>query len=326
MKFYFTAILFCSAIVCSCNKETLTPNQNIEDRKNHKTEIDWSYMKSLPKYDENQLDQELKKIDFDQKSSSVSVWGIASDNSVWKWNGASWGQPNSAARLAKVELSEYGGSGGNSVWGIGVDNTIWKWNGTSWGQPNSAARAYSITAVSSEIAIVIGNGGTLFITYNGGLNWGYFTNISGITSISVGNSVSNFAWATQTNSNKLLFFNTNSNQWETQNPLSSNISQFDLLSERTLVSENINISQVDALFSKGAWYIEKTTNRVYKYDGYNYTQPNPAARLYSICSGGDDSNLWGIGANNTVWKWNGTSWGQPNSAAHLKSVTVGYEN
>lgn len=311
-------MLFCSAIVCSCNKETINPNQNNIDKEseNKTTETDWSYMNSLPEYDENKFLQEIKKINFNEKRSSLAVWGIANDNSVWKWNGASWGQPNSAARLAKVELSEYSGTAGNGVWGIGVDNTIWKWNGASWGQPNSAAHAYSITAISSSMAIVIGDEGTLYITDDGGLHWGYFMdngNIAkGFTSISVGNSADNYAWGTRTINglDKLVAYKPflYSYKWEIQNPPSS------------------EIAQVDALWNEGAWYIEKTTNRIYKYDGYNYTQPNPAARLYSICSGGDDYNLWGIGYNNTVWKWNGVSWGQPNSAAHLKSVTVGYEN
>lgn len=270
-------------------------------------EEDFAYMNSLPAYDPEEFANALKK-ESQQSSgnrSTEEVWGIGAGRTVWKWNGASWGQPNPAARLDIVEVAK---NGENSVWGIGSGATVWKWNGASWGQPNPAARLYHIAVYSSTIALGIGSNGTLFVTYNGGQNWGYLNrNFTGAVWLSSGGSYPHGILSVSDNVGNLYKYNALTQQLNFITiPFVSNV--------HTTTSGG------------GVWAIDLLTKRVYKSLNYlNFSIPNSLMQL-SIISSNDNQKAWAIKNDRTVWKTtnSGASWNQPNSAARLDYISAAF--
>lgn len=70
-------------------------------------------------------------------SGSPSVcWAVGTDYKVYRFNGMSWSQPNPAAGLYRLSMSDE-----EVVWGIGGGGRVFKWNPTTniWDEPNPAA-------------------------------------------------------------------------------------------------------------------------------------------------------------------------------------------
>lgn len=68
-------------------------------------------------------------------------------------------------------------------------------------------------------------------------------------------------------------------------------------------------------------------NRVYRWNGSIWTEPNPAARLayvevssYGSGTSTSSTGVWGIGPDNRVYNWNGSYWTEPNPAARLYAI------
>jgi hypothetical protein len=265
------------------------------------------YMENLPQFDLSELPEVMKKMK-EAHTKVAAVWGIGSDNKVWKWNGSSWDQPNSAARLEFVDVSEYGGG----VWGTGSDQRIYKWNGSSWAEPNASARLYKVVAFDGTTALGIGGSGTLFITTNGGASWAYFTSITNVIDVSVGNTVNNFCWIVQLNSGTYKLYN------------------YDYPTSSWIYRATPNVPRtVAAIWAGGAWYLMNNGYSIYRTtsNSGSFTQPNSSAGLLQISAYGDDLNAWGIGTSNRIFRTvnGGTSWTEPNTAARLAYVSCGYE-
>lgn len=304
------------------NKSTTTASQlntNLNDGFNYinnpSTEVD-EFCSKLSYMDPMAIKEtllELKNNHSNNAKATPQYWGIGLDYSVWKYNGSSWYQPNSAARLQNVQLGsmESNPPTNYGVWGIGLDNSVWKWSGSAWFQPNSAARLYSIAPFNNNTAIGIGGSGILFITYNGGLNWQYFGTKSGFINLSVG--ASNNIWGVTYNGSttSLWYYNIDFNLWEPKFPP---VQPYEVAARSTIgvyFSENVI----------GAKRFFRST------DGNNFIQPNTAARVYRSISAADDNIVCAIGSDNTpVNSINaGAGWGYLNPAARLWSVCVGYE-
>lgn len=65
----------------------------------------------------------LKQVSVNDDGSEV--WGIAPDNSIWRWNGSSWS--NISGRLKQISA----GTNGN-VWGVNTNNTVYRRDGNRW--------------------------------------------------------------------------------------------------------------------------------------------------------------------------------------------------
>lgn len=259
-------------------------------------------------FDMSHFDDVAKNIN-DARTKVSVVWGIGSNNTVWKWNGSSWFQPNSAARLKFVNPSSSGGA----VWGIGTNLTVWKWNGASWYQPNSNATLYYICSFDANVAIGMGYGGVLFITTNGGASWSYFTNINNVVSMSVGNFVTNTIWVTQyyNGSYRLLRYDYSSSSW-------------------IVVSTPVTPRHVSAMYAEGAYFLQNGGYNIYKKlsnTSGSFYQPNSNAGLLQVSPYGDDLHAWGIGPDDRIYHTNngGAGWDEPNPAARLKNICAGYE-
>ncbi len=314
-------IVFTLVSLFACNKEESPLEYNEEPREaiesnrfmdaldskfNMLSEEDFAYMNSLPDYDPEEFALALKK-EAQQNSANRSteeVWGIGTGRTVWKWNGAYWGQPNPAARLDIVEVAK---NGENSVWGIGSGATVWKWNGTSWGQPNPAARLIRISVHSSNIAFGVARNRTLFVTTNGGQNWAPFTSIQDANWISSGD-YSNLLSVSDTYGN-LFKYNLFSQQMEP-----------------VVVPQTGYVHNHATMFGGGIWVVGWISKRIYtSLDYVNFTEPNTSAFLHQISSNNSHS-AWAIGNHRTIWKTTnaGASWSQPNSAARLDYISAAW--
>ncbi len=279
----------------------------LDSKFNALPEEDFAYMDSLPAYDPEELANVLKKEsqqNFNTKSIE-EVWGIGTGRTVWKWNGASWGQPNPAARLDIVEVAK---NGDDSVWGIGTGATVWKWNGASWGQPNPAARLVRIAVHSSNLAFGVARNGTLFVTGNGGQNWAPFT------------SFQNAYWISSGDYLNLLTVSNNS----------GDLFKYDLFSgqmESVAIPENTSIISHATMFGGGVWVSEGNYGNLYRSTDYvNYIEPSPNLRGIRAISTNAFDKAWALSTGRTVWKTtnSGAIWYQPNSAARLDYISAAF--
>lgn len=344
-------ILISICILSSCNKETVTQNNdgiesNSENNKNLfglQTENDISflnskmseaqskYMASLPKFDIIKLKTILQKDHSEISKSTASTWAIGTNNLIWKWDGSSWYQPNSAARAIKVEVGKNG-----SVWAITNDHKVWKWDGSSWYQPNSAAGLYDITVLSNNIAIGEGDKGMLWITQNGGLSWDQFTSITGVTQLSTGNYGTNFLWviAYVNNNPQLKYFDINTNQYVTLGGVPNYYnSNGTWVARPAIYNQTFKYIAADPVSGDQKCYlIENVTGlgRIYYAQGnptnsMKIFEPNVNAKGIRPSSNG---NLWVIGGNGTpfISTDNGASWNYANVNANgLLSISSGWE-
>jgi len=288
--------------------ENLRYTDILDEQFNELSEEDFAYMYALPEYDPKELALALEKESQKnvQNRCSEQVWGIGAGRTVWKWNGASWGQPNSAARLDIVEVSK---NCDGSVWGIGKGATVWKWNGASWGQPNPAARLIRISVHSSNIAFGVAKNKTLFVTTNGGQNWAPFTNFQNAYWISSGDY---FNLLTASNSSGELF-------------------KYDLFSyqmEPIMKPANTSIGSHTTMFGGGVWVVEGNYGNVYtSVDYINYILPNSNNPNFNCISTNDSQKAWATShLSRRVWKTtnSGVTWYQPNDAARLDYISAAF--
>lgn len=242
-----------------------------------------------------------------EKAISV-VWGIGADYRVYRWNGASWDEPNPAAGLKRVSVGQ---DNSGAVWGLGTDNRVYRWNATTnvWNEPAPGFGLTQIAAYSANVAWGIGTtNNALYKTTNGGVTWSLQTK-SGIPiyagaqdliSISTMDGGSLVAITESYKAYKLT------TSWTPIGLLSSQ-PNFKWISGSSSICWAVGID-----------------NKVYRFNGTTWVQPNPAAGLYSL-SMSDEEVVWGIGGGGRVYKWNATSnsWDEPNPAAALSYVSSG---
>jgi len=265
------------------------------------------YMNSLPFTDLEEYSRKLGELKL-QGDRAHEVWGVGNNERVYKYNGSGWSEPNPAAHLKFVEVGSYG----SGVWGVGSDTRIYKWNEStnSWDEPNPNAGGYYITAYSETVAIVMGYGGTLYITYDGGVKWERFTHVTGVRWMSVVNFLNN-CWIVYSNA-RIYQFGYSSQQWGYRP-----------------TPGNGNIRRVSAMFTNGAYSIESPSLDIYKDYGINsgitVYQPNVNAGAYLISSDSyGDLGAWALGSNDRVFKTTtgGGSWTEPNPGAGLVHISA----
>jgi len=190
------------SILASCKKQEITPNSETSGK--------------------------TKKPLVENEKINNLVWGLGSDGRVYRWNppGNNWAEPNAAARMIDISVSQDGSS---AVWAIGYGNHVYRWNAASnsWDEPNSTARLSQISACTATEAwgvlestvpnstITYRN---VYKTFNGGTTWSLMP-MNGLPN--VGGSTGLFrVSATDPNSaigigrdRKAYKFNYSTNQW-----------------------------------------------------------------------------------------------------------------
>lgn len=316
-------IVFTIASMSACKKDVITIENNNEpeavSEKNwfidsldgitkRLSEEDFAYMNSLPDYDPKELALALKKESQQSFGSrSIEVWGTGTGNTVWKWNGVSWGQPNPAARLLSVEVAKNGDN--SSVWGIGRNGGVWKWNGASWGQPNPAARLSLIAVHSSNIAFGIAWDKTLFVTTNGGGNWAPIPNTQNAAWISCGD-YNNILSVSDTDGN-LYKYNLFSGQFDPVNVPN--------------MPRGGGIYTHATMFGGGVWAGELPYGSIRRSVDYVSFTNVLGGGAWQVSTNSAQS-AWVIDYQRKIWRTtnSGASWSQPNSAARLDYISAAY--
>lgn len=196
------------------------------------------------------------------------VWGTTSNNHVWKWDPAtqSWFEPNPAALLLRVSAGRGKSWQANEVWGIGVNQTVWRWNGNSWYEPNPGTIMYGISVGSHDNIWAIGAGNRLYKWVN-----------------------------------------------------------------RSWIEPDTNARGVQitaSIYGHDAWKLGTvgihTTYPIFRWNGSSWFEPNSVAVATQI-SARSSMRAWALGVDNRVFETNngGAGWTEPNPAAGLKQVSVG---
>lgn len=321
MRNYFV-LFFLAVSITSCHKikeqktkTSVSEQPTMVSNQPEMSAAQIAYMESSPQVDIQAVQKALEKCQ-NQVVKSKQVWGISSNRKVFKWNGSWWDEPNSAAGLDYIDVS----NNGDAVWGISQTH-IYKWNGAWWDEPNSAAGLYYISAVDANTAIGIGYNGTPYVTTNGGLSWGYLGTMSGLSCLNIGNESQKFAVGVRyynTNA-QLVYYNLSTNTWSTQatklHPTWVDF-QFPIQSNQTSTFYYIAYNSLNAYGSIRWNALGSPTN----YE----LEPAPGAVLQYLSSTGSGDEVWGI-SNSEIFKSVNYchSWTEPNPAARLKIVSAG---
>lgn len=270
-------------------------------------------MSSCNKEEFSPVTQPAKKPVANTEKSVNLVWGVGSDQRVYRWNGASWDEPNPAARLTRVSVSQ---DASGEVWATGPGDKVHRWTGTAWYQPNSAITMTRIAAYSGNVAFGVGGtNANIYKTTNGGVSWSAIPKTGlpvasngawGLVSISTMDGVS----AVGVGFDFLPYkYDASTNTWSLINSFAPNMSQIS--------------GSVDMCWGIGCSSTGILNNKVWR--GPSWTEPNPAAGLRFVSSSVND-DVWGLGSDYRVYKWNGTAWAEPNSAARLVYISSGNKN
>jgi hypothetical protein len=76
-------------------------------------------------------------------ASDDTVWGVASDDRVYRWTGTRWEEPTPGAGLKHISVGR-----NNSMWGVASDDRVYRWSGTRWEEPDGSARLKQISVAS----------------------------------------------------------------------------------------------------------------------------------------------------------------------------------
>lgn len=321
MKNFF-GLLFIALTVTSCHKEAeqkakseVSSQPAMVTNQPEMSAAQIAYMESSPQVDIQAIQKVLEKCQ-NQAVKSKQVWGISVTREVFKWNGSGWDEPNSAAGLDYIDVS----NNGDAVWGISQTH-IYKWNGAWWDEPNSAAGLYYISAIDANTAIGIGYNGTPYVTTNGGLSWGYLGTMSGLSCLNIGNESQKFAVGVRYSgtSAQLVYYNLSTNTWSTQ-ATNQHPTWVDFVSP-------IQSNQTPAFY-----YIAYNSLQAYgsiRWNAFGQTtsnelEPDPGAVLQYLSSTGSGDEVWGI-SNSEIFKSVTAcqSWTEPNPAARLKIISAG---
>lgn len=250
------------------------------------------------------------------EKSTNYVWALGSDQRVYRWNGTSWDEPNAAARMYRISVSQ---DGSGAVWAIGGSNRIYKWNGTSWDEPNPSKVLSVVSAYSATVAWGVAITGTPFLTTDGGLNWTAISTTglpaSGILNVSVSSQYYAVAIGTDF---RVYDYDPNSSSWSA------------VSAPATKVFSLSSVTTTGGAIGSSYWYVtaDNTGGSAFKvFRGPVETAVTPTANMYMLAASLPTlgaSKVWAIGYDNRVYRWNGTSWDEPNTAARLASISSGW--
>ncbi|MNJ97453.1 hypothetical protein D3C87_152020 [compost metagenome] len=273
----------------SCKKEVINKSVAVEESKTPKNPIAWEKVVSV-------------------------VWGLGTDNRVYRWNASSnsWNEPSPSTRLVRIAVGQNNGA---AVWGIGTDGRIYQWNGAFFYEPNSAARLSNISAYSSDVAYGVSQDEKiLFKTIDGGVNW---TTVA-LTGVPNPATLTIKSVSTMRGNDIMIVTNSGEPYYYT----SIGWQHFGI------TGSSMNLRMASG-WTNECWAVKNPSSTpnagdVLYHNGSSWSTPNPAAQLATV-SMSDDDVVWATGGDNRVYRWNAStnSWNEPNPAAGLKVVSSG---
>jgi hypothetical protein len=283
-------------------------------------------MASCKKEEINKAAQPAEKpaVTSGSEKSTNSVWGLGSDQRVYKWNGATWSEPNAAARMSTISACQ---DGSGSAWATGYTSKVYRWNGASWDEPNPSVTMMKIAAYSTSGAYSIGSvANNIYRTVDGGVSWSAIpktglpaksngaqgllditTSYGGMDIIGIGFDAKAYA------------YNPGTSTWT----LISGSPQMLMISGVSpIIGDPVTNSKTWGIGCNSDGVIDYKVWAHVSFGSASWTQPNPAASLKFV-STSVENHVWGLGYDNRVYKWNGSSWSEPNAAARLVYISSG---
>lgn len=289
-KILLSIVLMNFIFLTSCQKENLIDKEIVENQ---------SALNQENKRLNSELTEEPNSFSFNYREV---VWAIGANNRVFKSidNGASWTEPNPAARLQQISCGNY------AVWGVSYGR-VYKWNGSYWFEPNAnpswGNNAKNITAIDGTRAWLVDDNGNVRQTYDGGINW---------TSVNGGGNhkevASDYSNALAIMNNKEIYY---------YNPPSNKFEDY-----ATYLNKARHIS-IGGGFNK-YWAIGEYYNIYYSSDAVNWYEPNTSAYAYEITRG--NTYTFVIGNSQRIFRSiDGVTWAEPNPAAGAFKISAGIE-
>lgn len=218
---------------------------------------------------------------------------------------ATWTVQTGATITQGRPINDIWGASDTAVWGVGgtASNTeLWKWNGTTWAAQSTGAAANhaAVWGVDANNVWVVGRGGRIDKTSNGGTNW--TQQASGLPSTALirgiwGTSATNiWAVAGDFGDNTIVYItHYDGTSWTQYTPTTS---------------FSGGLRSVWGTSATDIWAVGDLGNRLH-YDGTSWTSvPTGLSTtgLYKVW-GLDASNIWIIGDNATLLKHSsGLTW------------------
>ncbi|MES2595494.1 MAG: hypothetical protein V4662_09170 [Verrucomicrobiota bacterium] len=211
---------------------------------------------------------------------------------------ATWTHETTAAVTAGRTIQDIWGASDSAVWAVGgtaSTTELWKWNGSTWATQSTGATANHAAAwgVDASNVWIVGRGGRIDKTTNGGANW--TQQASGLPSTALirgiwGSSASDvWAVAGDTGDNTIVYIiHFNGIAWSTYSQSFSG-----------------GLRSIWGTAANDIWAVGDLGNRLH-YDGNSWTSvPGlPSIGLFRVW-GLDASNIWIIADNATIVKHTG---------------------
>ncbi len=214
---------------------------------------------------------------------------------------ATWMHETTATVTAGRPIQDIWGASDSAVWAVGgtaSTTELWKWNGSTWATQSTGATANhaSVWGVDASNVWIVGRGGRIDKTTNGGANWSQ--QASGLPSTALirgiwGSSASDvWAVAGDTGDSTIVYIiHFNGTVWSTYSQSFSG-----------------GLRSIWGSSSNDIWAVGDTGN-VLHYNGtaWSYVNVGVSTSFYRVW-GLDASNVWLVGSGATLLKYNGTSW------------------
>ncbi len=289
-KILLSIVLMNFIFLTSCQKENIVDKEIAESNK--------------------KLNQESQRFNSEliEENNSFSlnfrevVWAIGANNRVFKSidNGASWTEPNPAARLQQISCGNY------AVWGVSYGR-VYKWNGSYWVEPvPSITNAKEVTVVDNSVVWLVTNDNEVYRTLNGGGDdFNPFNNLASTGQIK--EVAADYSDVLGLTNDKEIFRFNGINKFQ---------DYFTYLNKARHISIGGGVNKY--------WAIGEYYKIYYSSDAVNWYEPNTSAYGYEITRG--NTYTFVIGNSQRIFRSiDGVTWAEPNPAAGAFKISAGIE-
>lgn len=202
--------------------------------------------------------------------SDGELWGVSSDDQVWRWSGSNWGTPNQGARLKQISVGN-----ASNIWGVNVNDQVFRYNGSDWTEPNAGARLKHVSVASDGTVWGVSSDDQVWRW--DGSNWSTPNPGARLKQICTGSASQ--VWGVNSTD---MVYRYDGSDWQEPNP-------------------GARLKYVTVASDGTVWGVN-SADMVYRHNGTEWQEPNPGARLKQI-SVGSAALVWGVNAGDQVYRY-----------------------